>query len=108
MERRAKTQQRCQAHEADRVGDMWDHTAVTADRKLVVSLVGGKRTQEQTKARVHDAKRRLRAGHLPAMFPDASVGDASASLEALGRRSPVRHLRTKGRAPRCVLRWPQG
>ena len=41
---------------------MWDHTAVTADSKLVVSLVVGKRTQEQTKALVHDAKRRLRPG----------------------------------------------
>jgi hypothetical protein len=31
-------------------GDMWDHTAVTADSKLVVSLVVGKRTQAQTNA----------------------------------------------------------
>ena len=53
---------------------MWDHTAVTADRKLVVSLVVGKRTQAQTKALVHDAKRRLRPGHLPALFPDAYEG----------------------------------
>jgi hypothetical protein len=25
--------QQCQAHEADMAGDMWDHTAVTADSK---------------------------------------------------------------------------
>ena len=40
MELRAKKRQRCQTHETERAGDMWDHTAVTADSKLVVSLVG--------------------------------------------------------------------
>jgi hypothetical protein len=36
---------------------MWDHTAVAADSKLVVSLVVGKRTQEQIHALVKDARR---------------------------------------------------
>lgn len=89
-------------------GDMWDHPAVTVDRKLVVSLVGGQRTQEQTKALVHDAKRRLRAGHLPAIFPDAYAGYESAILEVFGRRYPASSLSAQGRAPRVVLRWPQG
>src|SRR4029450_1027001 len=70
MELREKKQKRCQAHEAEVAGDLWDHTAVTADSKLVVSLVGGKRTQAQTRALVHDAKRRLRPGHLPVIFTD--------------------------------------
>lgn len=87
---------------------MWDHTAVTADSKLVVSLVVGKRTQVQTNALVHDAKRRLRARHLPAIFTDAYTGYESALLEAFGRRYPIPRLRGKGRAPRFVLRWPQG
>jgi hypothetical protein len=52
---------------------MWDHTAVTADSKLVVSLVG-KRTQEQTHAVVYDAKRCLRLGHLPAICTDPYTG----------------------------------
>jgi hypothetical protein len=63
MERREKKQQRCQDNEPEMAGDLWDHTAVTADSNLVVSLVVGKRTQAQTKALVHDAKRRLRARH---------------------------------------------
>ena len=87
---------------------MWDHTAVTADSKLVVSLVVGKRTQEQTDALVHDARGRLRAGHLPAMFTDAYAGYESAILKAFGRRYPVPRFSAKGRAPRFVLRWPQG
>jgi hypothetical protein len=108
MELREKKQQRCQAHEADMAGDMWDHTAVTADSKLVVRLVVGKRTQEQTNALVHDARRRLRAGHLPAIFTDAYAGYETALLEAFGRRYPAPRSGPKGRALRPVLRWPQG
>jgi len=52
-----KKQKRGQAHEED-AGNMWDHTAVAADSKLVVSLVVGKRTQEQTHALVKDARGR--------------------------------------------------
>jgi hypothetical protein len=89
-------------------GDMWDHMAVTADSKLVVRLVVGKRSQAQTHALVHDAKHRLRPGHLPAIVTDAYAGYASAILEAFGRRYPVSRLGPKGRAPRTVLRWPQG
>jgi hypothetical protein len=44
MELREKKQKRCQSSEVEGAGDMWDHTAVTADSKLVVSLVVGKRT----------------------------------------------------------------
>jgi len=42
-------------HEGD-AGDMWDHTAVAADSKLVVSLVVDKRTREQTQALVNVSK----------------------------------------------------
>lgn len=73
MELRAKKRQRCQTHDTERAGDMWDHTAVTADSKLVVSLVG-KRTQEQTHAVVYDAKRCLRLGHLPVICTDPYTG----------------------------------
>jgi len=87
---------------------MWDHTAVAADRKLVVSFVVGKRTQEQTHDLVHDAKRRLRLGHLPAIFTDAYTSYEAAILEAFGRRYPTpRHCAT-GRTARFQLRWPQG
>ena len=107
MERREKKQKRCQTHEED-AGDMWDHIAVAADSKLVVSLVVGKRTQAQTNALVHDAKCRLRTRHLPAIFTDACHGYESAILEAFGRRYPTPRRGGKGRAPRFVLRWPQG
>jgi len=105
MELRQKKQKRCQDHETEMAGDWWDHTAVAAASKLVVSLVVGKRTHEQTQALVTDARRRLRAGHLPAIFTDAYASYEAAILEAFGHRYPIR---AQGRAARSVLRWPQG
>ena len=87
---------------------MWDHTAVTADSKLVVSLVVGKRTREQTRALVHDAKQRLRPGHLPAIFTDAYEGYEAAILDAFGRRYPAPHYGAAGRPRHPIQRWPQG
>ena len=76
---------------------------MAADSKLVVSLIVGKRTYEQTRAVVQDAHDRLRAGHLPAIFTDAFASDESALLEVFGRRYPA-----KGRRRRPVRRWRQG
>jgi IS1 family transposase len=108
MELREKKQKRGQDNEQEMVGDMWDQTAVTADSKLVVSLVIGKRTHEQTRALVYDAKRRLRSGHLPAIFTDAYEGYESAILAAFDRRYPAPHHGATGRSRRPILRWPQG
>ena len=65
--------------------------------------------KQQTRALVHDAKRRLRPGHLPAIFTDAYDGYESAILEAFGRRYPAPapwRNRPSRRPP--VVRWPQG
>ena len=43
-----------------------------------------------------------------ATLTDAYAGYASAILEAFGRRDPAPGRSTLGRAPRSVLRWPQG
>jgi IS1 family transposase len=103
-----KKQKRCEARDYEEAGDLWDHTAVAADSKLVVSLVVGKRTQEQTCALVHDAKNRLRPGHLPAIFTDAYDGYETAILEAFGRRYPHPQHGRRGGNPRPLVRWPQG
>ncbi len=108
MEFREKKQQRCKADERAEAGDMWDHTAIAADSKLMVSLVVGKRTQEQTQTFVNDAKSRLRPGHLPAIFPDAYDGYASAIRDAFGRRYPAPSDSATGRSRRSIVRWPQG
>src|SRR5215510_2424387 len=108
MELREKKQKRCTAAERAEAGDMWDHTAIAADSKLIVSLVVGKRTQEQTKALVHDTRQRLRPGHLPAIFTDAYDGYEAAILEAFGRRYLVPAPSLPERSRRAMLRWPQG
>ena len=102
----SKKQKRCKAPAQEEVGDLWDHTAVAADSKLVGSLVVGKRTQEQTRTLVHDTKSRFRSGHLPVIFPDAYDGYAAAILEAFGRRDPHSRQDGRGRNPRPLVRWP--
>jgi hypothetical protein len=78
MARRETKQQRGHAHEVEGAGDLWDHTAVAAASTLVVRLVVGKRTPAQTRAVVHDGRRRLRPGHVPAIFTEAYAGDEPA------------------------------
>lgn len=85
------------------MADQWDHRAVAAHSKLVVSLRVGKRTYDHTLALVQDAKERLRKDHLPAIFTDAFASYESALLEVFGRRYPAKG---KGRVP--VIRWRQG
>jgi hypothetical protein len=46
-----------------RKGDHWDHVALDPDHRLVVSVVPGKRTAEDTGASVQDFRRRT-AGRL--------------------------------------------
>jgi IS1 family transposase len=108
MELREKKQKRCQRSEVEGAGDMWDHMAVTADSKLVVSLVVGKRTHTQTQALVQDTKRRLQPWHLPAIFTDAYEGYETAILEAFGRHYPAPRHSRNGRPSLAQVRWPRG
>jgi hypothetical protein len=71
---REKKQTRCTVEERAEAGDMWDHTAIAAESKLRGSLGVGQRTHAQTTALVRDAKKRLRAGPLPAIFTEAYDG----------------------------------
>jgi hypothetical protein len=105
MELRQNKQKRCQDHETEMAGAWWEHSAVAADSKLVVSLIVGQRTHAQSQARVTAARRRRRAGHLLAICTDAYARYEAAIVEAFGRRDPIR---APGRASRSVLRWPQG
>jgi hypothetical protein len=98
-----KKHKRCADHEPDEAGDQWDHRAVAADSKRVVSLIVGKRPYEHTFAVGQEATDRLRTGHLPASFTDALASAESALLAVFGRRYPA-----KGRGRREVIRWRQG
>ena len=86
---------------------MWDHTAVAADSKLIVSLVVGKRTHEQTQglgARCQESSpSRASAGDLHRCL----CGYESAILEASGVVIPNRATRKRS-AISSLVRWPQG
>lgn len=103
-----KKQKHCRDEETHEAGDLWDHTAVAADSKLLVSLVVGKRTKPQTQQLVCDTQKRLRKGHLPAIFSDGYEGYEGAILEAFGRRYPVAKSGGQKRPRRPVVRWAQG
>jgi hypothetical protein len=49
-------------------GDQWDHVALATKEKLVVSLVPGKRTQENTRELVKDFSLRANGGRPPALM----------------------------------------
>jgi IS1 family transposase len=103
-----KKQKNCRPEDTHQAGDFWDHTAIAPDSKLIVSLVVGKRTQEQTQALVSDTQSRLRKGHLPALFSDGYEGYEPAILAAFGRRYPASNTGCKGRPRLDIIRWPQG
>ena len=108
MELCQKKQKNCAEDERDEAGDFWDHTAVTADSKLMVSLVVGKRTKDQTHDLVGDAKSRLRANHLPVLLSDGYEGYEPAILDVFGHRYRATNSGLKGRPSNPVIRWPQG
>ena len=103
-----KKQKHCGPEETHQAGDFWDHTAIAPDSKLIVSLVVGKRTQEQTQALVSDTQSRLQKGHLPALFSDGYEGYEPAILEAFGHRYAAAKTGLTGRPRLDIMRWPQG
>jgi IS1 family transposase len=103
-----KKQKHCSAEEIHQAGDFWDHTAISPESKLIVSLVVGKRTQEQTQALLRDTQSRLRKGHLPVLFSDGYEGYEPAILKACGRRYPAPKSGVAGRPRLDLIRWPQG
>jgi IS1 family transposase/transposase-like protein len=103
-----KKQKHCDPEESHQAGDFWDHTAIAPDSKLIVSLVVGKRTQEQTQALVSDTQSRLQKGHLPTLFSDGYEGYEASILEVFGRRYAAPKTGLAGRPRLDLIRWPQG
>ena len=82
-----KKQKHCDmADPADqRLGDDWDHVALDPVHRLVVSVVPGKRTEENVTALVEDFKKRT-AGRLPNLITsDEYQAYPPAILKAYGR-----------------------
>jgi hypothetical protein len=103
-----KKQKHCHPEEVHQMGDFWDHTAMAPDSKLIVSLVVGKRTKEQTQTLVSDTQTRLQKGYLPTLFSDGYEGYEPAILKAFGRRHADPKTASAGPLRQDMVCWPQG
>ena len=86
----------------DRKGDTWDHVALDAESRLIVSVVPGERTAENVVAVVEDVTRRTEGRLMDLITTDGYPAYEEARLETpMGRRSP-----RPGRASEDVPRPP--
>lgn len=93
--------------EDDRCGDCWDHVAVDAESRLVLSVVPGRRTEEHTLLLVQDVAART-GGVPPELFTsDEYPAYAWALLEVYGEWMQPERQGTRGRHPNPVLVPPQ-
>jgi len=92
-------------------GDNWDHVALDAEHRLVVSVVPGKRTVENVKALVQDFKRRTEGRPMNLITSDEYKPYRQAILEAYGKKVTPKPTGKPGRPagphwkPRRDLRY---
>ena len=70
--------------EDDQCGDHWDHVAVDADHRLVVSVIPGERTAENVQALVKDFKSRTGGRMMNLITTDEYAAYPDAILQAYG------------------------
>lgn len=78
-----KKQKRCRPDEA-RCGDCWDHVAFDPEHRLVVSVVVGKRTEEQAHQVVHEFRERTDGRLINLMTSDEYPAYATAIAAVYG------------------------
>ena len=87
-------------------GDNWDHTAVDAEHRLVLSLVPGKRTAENCEKLVADVKRRT-GGRGDILFTSDEHAPYTGALEKVyGQDVPVPKRPGPGRPPKAQKIMP--
>jgi IS1 family transposase len=106
----AKKQAHCDpADPADaRKGDHWDHVALDAEHRLVVSVVPGKRTAESTGALVRDFRRRTAGRLMDLITTDEYAPYRGAILEAYGETVVPPRTGKRGRPRRAYKVPPAG
>jgi len=106
----AKKEKHCDPDDPadDRKGDTWDHVALDAESRLVVSVVPGERTAENAAALVADFKRRTGGRVMDLMTSDGYPAYEAAILDAYGETitPPRTGKRGRPRAPYQVA--PEG
>lgn len=103
----AKKQANCDPADPadDRRGDHWDHVALDADHRLVVGVVPGKRTAENTGALVRDFHRRTAGRLMSLITTDEYAPYRGAILEAYGTTVTPPRSGKRGR-PRKPFKVP--
>lgn len=106
----AKKEARCDPDdpEDDRRGDHWDHVALDPDHRLVVSVVTGKRTAENTEALVRDFHRRTSGRPMELITSDEYAPYRGAILEVYGDTITPPRTGKRGRPRRAYKVPPAG
>jgi IS1 family transposase len=92
----------------DRKGDCWDHVAIDAESRLVVSVVPGERTAESTSAVVEDFKRRTGGRLMNLITTDGHPAYEGAILEAYGETVTPPRTGKRGRPKAPFKVAPEG
>lgn len=81
-----KKEKNCDSNDPadDRKGDTWDHVAIDAESRLVISVVPGERTAENVVAVVEDFKRRTGGRLMNLICTDGYPAYEEAILDAYG------------------------
>jgi hypothetical protein len=106
----AKKEKHCDRDDPadDRAGDCWDHVALDAESRLVLSVVPGRRSAGHTLLLVQDVAARTGGEPLALFTSDESPAYAWALLEAYGARMQPERQGARGRRPNPVKVPPQG
>jgi hypothetical protein len=106
----AKKERHCdRADPADDLcGDCWDHVALDAESRLVLSVVPGRQSGEHTQLLVEDVHRRTGGRPLRLFTSDENPAYAEAILEVYGRSVQPRRRGRRGRKPKPVKVPPKG
>lgn len=106
----AKKEKHCdRTDEADDwCGDCWDHVALDAEHRLVVSAVVGKHSAEHIDLLVADFRRRTEGRLMNLMTSDENPAYAEAILACYGEEYQPRRKGRRGRRPAPRKRPPKG
>jgi IS1 family transposase len=92
----------------DRKGDAWDHVALDAESRLVVSVVPGERTAESVVAVVEDFKRRTEGRLMDLITTDGYPAYEDAILRAYGETITPPRTGKRGRPRAAYKVAPKG
>jgi IS1 family transposase len=106
----AKKEKNCDPDDPadDRKGDTWDHVAIDAESRLVVSVVPGERTTESVVAVVEDVKRRTGGRLMDLITTDGYPAYEEAILDAYGETITPPRTGKRGRPKAPYKVAPKG